>query len=110
MKFARIGERGQEEPFVIDATGSTFRVGPTGTDLDATFLAQGGIEATRRALEAGELEEVDVAGQRFGPPVSEPTLLVCIGMNYHQHVVETNAQVPTAVSYTHLTLPTICSV
>ena len=95
MRFARVGRAGEEVPVVVDAKDQAFRLDSSFTDLDAAFLTGGGIDLTRAALAAGQLEPIDISGMRFGPPVPTPTLLMCIGLNYRNHVIETNAEMPS---------------
>lgn len=63
-------------------------------DIDAAFLASGGPARVAALLGTGP-DGVDVAGQRFGPPVHDPGKVVCVGLNYHDHATETGAAIPT---------------
>jgi 2,4-didehydro-3-deoxy-L-rhamnonate hydrolase len=63
-------------------------------DIDGDFLAGGGIARTRAALAAGELQTVDIAGERVGAPIARPPAVVCIGMNYAAHAAESGATPP----------------
>ncbi|MGI3783341.1 MAG: fumarylacetoacetate hydrolase family protein, partial [Janthinobacterium lividum] len=71
-----------------------FALDPVTADVDAPFLAGDGVAAVRAALDAGRLENVDVAGLRVGPPISRPGKIVCIGLNYSDHAAETGAPIP----------------
>ena len=147
MKLVRFGSAGQEQPGVIDSDGAVRGLSGVVEDLTPDTL---GIEQLQ------ELKDIDPqslplvpAGTRMGPCVARPGKLVCIGLNYHDHAVETGLTPPSepvvfmkavsaiggphdditllrgssksdwevelgvvigTVSYTHLTLPTICSV
>jgi 2,4-diketo-3-deoxy-L-fuconate hydrolase len=52
-----------------------------------------------RALAAGELPVLDDAGDgsglRIGSPISRPTAVICIGMNYAAHAAESGSEPPT---------------
>ncbi len=63
-------------------------------DIDGVFLASGGIERVGNAYDAGELREIDVAGERIGAPIARPGAIVCIGVNYAAHAAETGATPP----------------
>ena len=95
MSLRRLGEPGNEIP-VISHDGRTFDLRPLTADIDGAFLASGGIARARAAASAGELPELDGAGQlRVGAPIAAPGKIVCIGLNYHDHAEETGAKVPT---------------
>lgn len=92
MRLARIGEAGREIPVASAATGDTwYDLRPLTTDIDGAFLAEG-IALARAALDAGDLPAVEAA--RFGPPVAGIGKVVCIGLNYRDHAVETGAAIP----------------
>ncbi|MGH3763016.1 fumarylacetoacetate hydrolase family protein, partial [Actinophytocola sp.] len=91
----RVGAPGAERPVVLDDTGQAHGLDELITsDLDGAFLAGGGIARVRAALAAGELPAVDVAGERVGAPIARPPAVVCIGMNYAAHAVESGGTPP----------------
>jgi 2-keto-4-pentenoate hydratase/2-oxohepta-3-ene-1,7-dioic acid hydratase in catechol pathway len=95
MKIARLGPAGSERPVLLHE-GRTLDLSALTSDIDGDFLAADGIDAARRALEAGELPEVEGAdGLRVGPPIARPSAVVCIGMNYAAHAAESGAAPPT---------------
>lgn len=95
MHLLRVGERGQERP-VAGEDGAYYSLQPLigGGDIDGAFLAAGGIERVRRALEDRSLEPVDIAGLRVGAPVARPGAVICIGQNYAAHAAESGAEPP----------------
>lgn len=99
MQIVRLGEAGQEQPAVMVAadhgTPRYFSLRPLTDDVDGAFLAGGGLGKVRDAMAAGSLPELAGAGtMRVGPPVARPGALVCIGMNYAAHAVESGAAPP----------------
>lgn len=64
------------------------------SDIDGTFLSSGGLDSVRNAVVAGELPTIDVEGQRLGSPIATPGMLLCVGLNYRQHAIETGAAFP----------------
>lgn len=99
MKFLRIGDLGAERPAVLDADGTALDLSGITTDIDAAFLAGGGVDRARAALDAGELTPVDAGtpgtgGTRVGSPVADPGKIIGIGLNYADHAVETGASAP----------------
>lgn len=94
MRLMRIGERGSERPVVQTEDGRSYDLAGLTADIDAAFLSAEGVDRVRDALDSGALPEIDVSGRRVGPPVTRPGALVCIGMNYAAHAVESGAQPP----------------
>lgn len=91
----RIGPVGRERPVVhtdLDTYHDLSRLTP---DIDGAFLADDGIPRTRQALDRGELPSIDVTGVRLGPPITRPSAIVCVGMNYAAHAAESGAAPPT---------------
>ncbi|GAA4428379.1 fumarylacetoacetate hydrolase family protein [Georgenia halophila] len=99
MRFMRVGAPGAERPVVTDDTAGaghderSFDLRPLTADVDGAFLADG-LARTRAAIDAGELPETDISGERVGSPVARPSAIVCIGMNYAAHAAESGAQPP----------------
>jgi len=100
MKIMRLGDVGNEQPAVlfpsVDGTDRCFSLLPITRDVDGAFLASGGLDKARKALEAGELPEImDAHSLRIGSPVARPGSVVGIGMNYAAHAAESGAEPPT---------------
>jgi 2-keto-4-pentenoate hydratase/2-oxohepta-3-ene-1,7-dioic acid hydratase in catechol pathway len=93
MRLLRIGEPGAERP-AVERDGRWFDARPVTEDIDGRFLAAGGIERLRAALDADRLPEVSRDGVRIGAPIARPGKVVCIGLNYSDHAAETGAAVP----------------
>jgi 2-keto-4-pentenoate hydratase/2-oxohepta-3-ene-1,7-dioic acid hydratase in catechol pathway len=95
MRFLRLGEPGAERPYVR-VEGVLYDLSAIAADIDPAFFATGGIERTRRALDAGELSRAPagVASLRVGPPVARPAAVVCIGQNYAAHAAESGSEPP----------------
>lgn len=94
MKIARLGAPGQERPVVV-VDGEYHDLSSVTSDVDGAFLAGGGLDAARRAWEAGELPVLEGAADlRVGAPIARPSAVVCIGMNYAAHAAESGAAPP----------------
>lgn len=92
--FLRLGAPGAERP-VLQSDDRRFDLSPLTRDIDAAFLAAGGLDAARRALAAGELQELPGAADlRVGPPVARPGAVLCIGQNYAAHAAESGSAPP----------------
>jgi 2-keto-4-pentenoate hydratase/2-oxohepta-3-ene-1,7-dioic acid hydratase in catechol pathway len=95
MKLMRIGEPGAERPVLLTADDLHLDLSALTDDIDAAFLAGGGLDRVRQAAAQGELPRVDVTGQRIGAPIARPSAVLCIGMNYAAHAAETGSAPPT---------------
>ncbi|WP_406289789.1 fumarylacetoacetate hydrolase family protein [Streptomyces sp. NBC_00209] len=90
MRIARLGPQGQEIPVVLDGDRVLDLRGVT-PDITPGFLEHG-----LPALDVTALPELpDARGLRHGPPLTRPTAVVCVGMNYARHAAESGAEPPT---------------
>jgi 2-keto-4-pentenoate hydratase/2-oxohepta-3-ene-1,7-dioic acid hydratase in catechol pathway len=77
--------------------------------LDLTLASQGRLQTIRQLLEGGQPAIQQVAewidrpsdellqatkGVRLGPPLTNPTKIVCLGLNYRRHAEEQNVRLP----------------
>ncbi|TDE44817.1 FAA hydrolase family protein [Flavobacterium rhamnosiphilum] len=93
MKLIRFGESGKEKPGVIIAE-KRFDVSSIVTDYNEAFFEENGLEKLKAALDGNpSLPEVE-ASVRLGSPVARPSKIICIGLNYVDHCLETNAPIP----------------
>jgi 2-keto-4-pentenoate hydratase/2-oxohepta-3-ene-1,7-dioic acid hydratase in catechol pathway len=93
MKLLRWGDAGREKPGLLDEAGKVRDLSGKVGELDAVALSPSGLAAIR-AIDPASLPEAP-AGARIGPPVPRPGKIVCIGLNYADHVAETGAKTPT---------------
>ncbi len=96
MKLIRIGHAGNERPGVITAQGKRIDVSAFGEDYDAAFLSSDGLKRLSNWLQEHETScpEVD-SNERLGPPISQVSKIVCVGLNYAQHAKESGMEVPS---------------
>ncbi|MFI5844616.1 fumarylacetoacetate hydrolase family protein [Catenuloplanes sp. NPDC051500] len=90
MKLLRVGPIGEERPAVLGDDGRLRDLSGVVPDVDAAFLAAGGL----REIPAG-LPVLEPDGLRIGAPVAHVGKVVCIGLNYRDHAAESGAQVPS---------------
>lgn len=94
MELLRLGPIGHEIP-VVRHDGVCFDLRPLTDDIDPEFFAVDGVERVRNALDAGELKPLDGADEmRIGAPLTRPSAIVCVGMNYAAHAREAGAEPP----------------
>lgn len=92
MRFARSGAAGDETPVaVVDDT--TYDLTPLTSDIDGAFL-EDAPRRVREAIAAGSLQAVDIDGARFGAPITRPSAIYCVGMNYAAHAAESGSAPP----------------
>lgn len=95
MKLLRYGDPGAERPAVMQpGTDTALDARPVTDDFDPAFFASDGLERLAAAVAAGELEPVDISGQRVGAPMGRPGKIVCIGLNYRNHAAEGGMPIP----------------
>jgi 2,4-diketo-3-deoxy-L-fuconate hydrolase len=93
MKLIRFGAIGKEKPGVIIGE-KRYDVSSIVTDFNERFFEENGLEKLQKALDSNlVLPEVD-ANVRLGSPVARPSKIICIGLNYVDHCLETNAPIP----------------
>ncbi|BCJ31339.1 fumarylacetoacetate hydrolase family protein [Actinocatenispora sera] len=95
MKLMRVGAPGAERPVLRTDDERHLDLTPVTADIDGAFLAGGGVERVRAAHAAGELPDVDIAGQRVGAPIARPGAVLCIGQNYAAHAAESGSAPPS---------------
>lgn len=92
MRLLRVGTPGNETP-AVEHDGSLFDVSAHVDDYDGAFWASGGPARLAAAVQAGGLPAVgnDV---RVGAPIARPSKVVCVGLNYRLHAIESGADIP----------------
>lgn len=94
MRLARVGPRGHERPVVVTDDGRLVDVSAHVSDFDRSFFAE--FEAGRLAelAAAPDAKVIDDAHVRYGSPLARPGKIVCIGLNYIDHAVEAEMEIP----------------
>lgn len=94
MKLVRFGPSGEEVPGVLQDDGIV-DCSEFGADWDETFFGGDGLERLARWLDHPSRRVRRLApGVRLGPAIARPSKIVCIGLNYAEHVRETQAKPP----------------
>lgn len=92
MKLIRFGQPRNEKPGII-INDKRYDVSSFIKDYDEDFFANDGLVQLEKVISENKLTEVS-ADERLGCPVSKPSKVICIGLNYAKHAKETNAPVP----------------
>ena len=95
MKLIRFGPAGREKPGLQLADGARIDASSFGEDWGERFLETDGLARLARwsADNAAKAPRV-AASERLGSPITRPSKIVCIGLNYADHARETNAKTP----------------
>jgi len=95
MKLIRVGEAGKEKPGVLLRNGTRVDVSQLVPDYDERFFAEDGLDTLRQWLDRNESTAPRVSSSmRLGPPISRPSKIICIGLNYRDHAAESGAEIP----------------
>ncbi len=92
MRLMRVGTPGNESP-AVEHEGTILDVSAHIEDYDSAFWVLGGPARLAAVVQAGGLPAIgdDV---RVGPPIAKPSKVVCVGLNYRAHAIESGADIP----------------
>ena len=95
MKLIRFGKINEEKPGVLLADGTKLDVSAFVHDYDEAFFGANGIAKLNEWLENNQ-ENCPKVGDdvRLGPPLSRPSKIVCVGLNYAKHAAESGMDIP----------------
>ena len=94
MKLARIGDPGAERLAIMTSDTHAVFVDDRVPTLSRETLTGGALD-TLASLDISDRDAIDVSGHRFGSPLDRPTKIVCVGLNYREHAIESGADIPT---------------
>jgi len=94
MRYRRLGEPGRELPVACTDEG-VFDLRALTVDVDGPFLGRVRPDLVRHEIDRGRLPVLDGAATlRVGAPIARPGKVVCIGLNYRDHALETGVEPP----------------
>ena len=95
MKLIRFGSINEEKPGVLRADGTKLDVSAFVQDYDEAFFGANGIAKLSKWLEKNHENCPKVGNDvRLGPPLSRPSKIVCVGLNYAKHAAESGMDIP----------------
>ena len=95
MKLIRFGNVGEEKPGLI-INDDYYDMSPFGEDYNEHFFQTDGISRLQKFVESNIDQLPKISKDiRLGSPVSHPSKIICIGLNYADHAKETKANIPT---------------
>jgi len=94
MKLIRFGEPNREKPGILDGD-VRLDISHLVSDYDEGFFASDGVASLRQQLADGSLNLPRISSsERLGPPISRPSKIVCIGLNFRDHAAESKMPIP----------------
>ena len=95
MKLIRFGAVGEEKPGVQLANGTKLDVSGFGSDYNEEFFGNEGIEKLTKWLETNQDSCPEIDGDvRLGAPLTRPSKIICVGLNYAMHAAESGMEIP----------------
>ncbi len=96
MKLFRYGQAGQELPGITGDDNIHYDVSGFGEDYTGRFFETNGLNRLAQwvAENPSALKKVE-ADQRFGPPVTGVSKIICVGLNFRDHALESRMDIPT---------------
>ncbi len=94
MKLLRFGEIGQEKAGLF-LNNEIFDLSSFGEDFDEQFFGTDGINRLRQWLTKNQANLPKAkAGIRIGAPFKRPSKIICVGLNYTKHALESKMPLP----------------
>ncbi|MEN9758589.1 MAG: hypothetical protein RL270_541 [Actinomycetota bacterium] len=93
MRIARLGPINQEKPAVIVSDTEAVFVDDVISDFNRIELENSAISKLEK-LDLSTRPKVKISDFRIGSPVARPTKVICVGLNYAKHAVESGMTAP----------------
>lgn len=94
MKLLRFGEAGKEKPGVL-LNNEIHDASSFGEDFGETFFENDGINRFKKWLNENQSKLPKVQkGIRIGAPFTRPSKIICVGLNYTKHALESKMDLP----------------
>ena len=95
MKLIRFGNFNQEKPGVILSDGVKIDVSGFIDDYNEFFFENNGIKKLKNWVSKNKKNCPKVGDKiRLGAPICRPSKIVCIGLNYKKHAIESGMGIP----------------
>jgi 2-keto-4-pentenoate hydratase/2-oxohepta-3-ene-1,7-dioic acid hydratase in catechol pathway len=94
MKLFRFGEAGKEKPGIL-LNGKMHDASAFGEDIGETFFESGGLERLSAWIKDNQSSLPLVKeGTRIGSCIQRPSKIICVGLNYTKHALESKMPLP----------------
>jgi 2,4-didehydro-3-deoxy-L-rhamnonate hydrolase len=95
MKLLRFGDKGREKPGIL-LDDEILDVSAFGQDFGEKFFEEDGLTRLTSWLEANRSSVPRVSKHvRLAAPITRPSKIVCVGLNYSKHAAESKMPVPS---------------
>src|ERR1035437_2682893 len=95
MKLIRFGNVGKEKTGII-INDDYYDTSSFGEDYNEHFFETDGLNRLQKFVESDKNQLPEVSKDiRLSSPVSRPSKIICIGLNYADHARETKAKIPS---------------
>ena len=95
MKLIRKGQPGEESPGLLLNDGREIDASSFGEDYDEIFFETDGLLRLKAWFDKNKDDlPFFMEGERYGPPISRPSKIVCIGLNFDDHAAESGMDIP----------------
>jgi len=94
MRLLRVGEFGREKPAALSEDNRLFDCSTVVDEYDGDFFSSDRLGKLASIVDSKTLPELDISSLRIGAPVAKPEKIVCVGLNYSDHAIETGAESP----------------
>lgn len=93
MKLLRFGEPGTEKPGVL-VNNEIVDVSAFGEDFGEKFFETGGVARLQEWLKKNTSLPKVSKDVRIGAPFTRPSKIICVGLNYTKHALESQMDIP----------------
>ncbi|GAB3444445.1 fumarylacetoacetate hydrolase family protein [Insolitispirillum peregrinum] len=93
MKLLRVGPQGHEKPAALDANGTLRDLSAHVADIGGAALTPASLDALR-TVDLTTLPEL-AADSRIGACVGAVGKIICVGLNYSDHAIESGMAIPS---------------
>jgi 2,4-didehydro-3-deoxy-L-rhamnonate hydrolase len=95
MKLIRFGPQGAEKSGIETPDGRRYDVSAFCSDYDQAFFAgEGPSRLAEWSASQGAALPALAGGERLGPPIANPSKIICVGLNYAKHALESKMERP----------------
>ena len=94
MKLFRFGEEGKEKPGVL-LQGKMFDASAFGEDIGEAFFETDGLTRLGSWLKNNPSLPLVKEGTRIGACLQRPSKIICVGLNYTKHALESKMPLPS---------------
>jgi len=88
-----VGNIGEERLAIMPSESTAIFVDDVVPELSRKTLSEGALDLLR-SLDLSKRPVLELSNERLGSPISRPTKILCVGLNYREHAIEAGAEIP----------------